>query len=72
MSRVQRLPVATASAATMFYLNVQSWKNQPFIQEHYDPAHIQQLEEDLRTLAETSTREDEIVWGLRQMAFERA
>ena len=71
MSRVSRLPVSTKQAATMFSMNIPSWKNQPFIQEHYAPGMIEQLEQDLRELAEHSTSEGEIEWGMRQIAYER-
>jgi hypothetical protein len=32
---------------------------------------IEQLEDDLRELVETSTSEGEIEWGLRQLAYDR-
>lgn len=70
VSRVYHLPVSTAQAATMFYLNIPSWKDHPFIQEHYSASMIAALEHDLRELAETSTNKDEIEWGMRQLAFE--
>ena len=69
LSRVYRLPVSTRLAATMFSLNIQTWKGQPFIQQQYASSVIEQLEEDLRELAETSTSEGEILWGMRQMAY---
>lgn len=71
LSRVYHLPVSTKQAATMFFLNIPSWKNQPFIQQQYSTSMIEQLERDLRELAETSTSEGEIEWGLRQLAYER-
>ena len=71
VSHVYHLPVSTAQAATLFYLNIQTWKNQPFIQGHYPVSMIEQLEDDLRELVETSTSEGEIEWGLRQLAYDR-
>jgi len=71
VSRVYRLPVSRVQAVTMFYLNIQSWKTQPFIQEHYSVGMIEQLEDDLRELVETSRSEGEIEWGLRQLAYDR-
>ncbi|MBV9232076.1 MAG: class I SAM-dependent methyltransferase [Chloroflexi bacterium] len=71
ISRVYHLPVSTAQAATMFYLNIQSWKNQPFIQKHYSATIIDQMEHDLQELTATSTSESEIEWGMRQIAYER-
>jgi SAM-dependent methyltransferase len=72
LSRVYHLPVSTAQAATMFFLNVHAWKNQPFIQKQYSTTMIDQLEHDLQELAETSTSEGEIEWGMRQIAYERS
>jgi trans-aconitate 2-methyltransferase len=71
MSRVYRWPVSTAQAATMFSLNVQSWKNQPFVQQQYSASMIDQMEQDLQELAKNSTHENEIEWGMRQIAYER-
>jgi trans-aconitate 2-methyltransferase len=71
MSRVFHLPVATAQAATMFYLNVHAWKNLPFIQKQYAAGMIDQIEQDLQELAETSKSEGEIEWGMRQIAYEQ-
>ena len=66
-SRVQTVKVTTAQAAMMFWMNIQSWKYQPFIQNHYPPDLINNMEEDLRILAHTSNRDEEIEWGLRQL-----
>jgi trans-aconitate 2-methyltransferase len=71
MSRVYHLPVSTKQAATMFSMNIPSWRNQPFVQEHYGTSMIEQLEQDLRELAEHSMGEGEIEWGMRQIAYER-
>jgi trans-aconitate 2-methyltransferase len=71
VSRVYPLPVSTAQAATLFYLNIHSWKNQPFIQGRYAARMIEQLEDELRELVETSTSEGEIEWGMRQLAYDR-
>jgi trans-aconitate 2-methyltransferase len=71
VSRVYHLPVSTVQAATLFSLNIQSWRNQPFIQGHYATSMIEQLEYDLRELVETSNGEGEIEWGLRQLVYDR-
>ncbi len=63
-------PVSTRQAATMFSLNIPAWQRQPFIQEHYKPDEIGQLEYALCELAEHATAENEIEWGMRQVAYE--
>ncbi|MGO8946056.1 MAG: class I SAM-dependent methyltransferase [Ktedonobacterales bacterium] len=70
MSRVYHLPVNTVQAASMFSLNIPSWKNHPFVQQRYGTI-IEQLERDVQTLADHATDEGENVWGMRQIAYER-
>ncbi len=69
INHVQNVKVTTAQAAMMFWLNIQSWKHQPFIQQHYPPDLIDCMEEDLRVLTQVATRDDEIEWGMRQLAL---
>ncbi len=71
LSKVRHLEVSNDRAATMFYMNIQSWKHQPFIQRNYSAAMIQQLELDLRDLSEEPNDKTEIEWGLRQIAYGR-
>jgi hypothetical protein len=70
-SHVTSLPVSTHCAATMFFLNVQSWKHQSLIRENYSFALIDQLEKNLEELTKGSSDEIEIEWKLRQLAFEK-
>jgi len=63
--------VSDQAAANLFFLNIQSWKHQPFIRENYSPATIRHLESDLEALTHESPHESGITWGLRQLAFER-
>lgn len=71
ISQVSRLRVLTHDAATMFYLNIRSWKLQPFIRTNYSSSTIEQLEEDLKKLAGEWGDAREIEWGLRQIVIER-
>lgn len=71
LSRVYQLPVSTRQAATMFSLNIPSWKSQPFIQATYPPEMIEQIERELRDLAEHATGEGEITWSMRQVVYQR-
>jgi len=71
MSEVRRLRVATDRAAAMFFLNMQTWKDHPFIQTNYASGLIQEVERDLDTLRQNPGNTSEIVWGIRQMVFER-
>jgi hypothetical protein len=69
---VGHVPVVTRRAAAMFYLNIQTWKHQPFIQTNYPADLIEDLQRELNTLASRSGDEIEIEWGLRQIVFRRA
>lgn len=71
-SQVRRVPVLPAQAATMFFLNMQTWKQQPFIQTTYAAEQIRQLEEDLRLLTQATPTDIDIEWGMRQLMYERA
>jgi hypothetical protein len=70
-SQVRHLQVANYHAATMFFLNIQSWKHQPFIQAHYASQQIEQLQNDLHALTLATHSCSEIAWGMRQMVFAR-
>jgi SAM-dependent methyltransferase len=70
-SEVRRVRVATRRAAAMFYMNIQTWKHQPFIRENYPASVIEDLQKDLEKLAGQSGDEISIEWGLRQIVFER-
>jgi ubiquinone/menaquinone biosynthesis C-methylase UbiE len=70
-SEVQRVPVASAHVATMFWLNFQTWQHHPNVQTQYPAALLARLEDDLRQLAETPRSDVEIVWGFRQLVYAR-
>ena len=70
-SKVTRLRVPNHLAATMFSMNILSWKHQPFIQATCSPESIEQLQQDIEAIAGTPGRKTEIEWGLRQIVFER-
>lgn len=70
-NQVRQLAVTDRRAATMFYLNMQSWKSHPFIRTNFAADSMKQLEKDLYTLATQSGEESEIEWGLRQIVYER-
>jgi trans-aconitate 2-methyltransferase len=71
ISGIRPLSVQTHRAAAMFYLNIQTWKHQPFVKENYQTSDIEALEGDLQQLATRTRSEMEIQWGLRQIVFER-
>lgn len=71
ISGIRRLRVATHRAAAMFFLNMQIWKDHPFIQTNYSSDLVQELEKDLDSLRRNPGNRAKIAWGMRQMVFER-
>jgi trans-aconitate methyltransferase len=69
LSRVYHVSVSTKQAATMFSMNLPSWKHHPFVQQQYGNI-IDQLERNLQELTENATSGCEIEWGMRQLAYE--
>ena len=70
-SQVRRLSVSRHQAATMFYMNIQSWKHQPSIRDSNAREMIAGLEDDLKKMTTNGNETSEIEWGLRQLVFER-
>jgi hypothetical protein len=69
-SRLATLAPASRLAAKMFLMNLRVWRDEPFVREAYGEETLSNLESDLATLAESASS-SEIVWGLRQMAYQR-
>jgi trans-aconitate 2-methyltransferase len=67
-SEVVRLAVANGRAAAMFHMNMQFWKQNPFVK---DMAEIEDLERELAGMASGAESHKGIQWGLRQMIYER-
>jgi len=69
-STLNQLVVPTHQAALMFYLNIQTWKRQPFVRTNYYSSSIENLEKAMGILSAAKKDEIEIQWTLRQMVFE--
>jgi hypothetical protein len=71
LSQVQHVAVAPALAASMFWLNFQTWKHHPHVQTQYAASRVARLEDELRQLTDATHSDVEIVWGFRQLVYER-
>lgn len=69
-SRLTTLVPASHQAAKMFLMNLRVWRNEPFVREAYEEETLSNLESDLAALAESGSSGG-IVWGLRQLAYQR-
>ncbi len=70
-SSVRRLSVENRRAAAMFYLNLQHWRDTPFIRRNYSPEVIDKLGRDLKDIGNGLEGVSEIEWGLRQVVYEK-
>jgi trans-aconitate 2-methyltransferase len=68
-SQVRRLTVTNRATAAMFVLNVQAWRDHPFIREHYPAGVVARLHADLTALAADPSDAAEIEWGVRQVVL---
>jgi len=63
-------------AATMFVLNLRTWRGQPFIEQNYSAATIAQLEHDLLALTEAGEENvatnDLVIFGRRRLILQRS
>lgn len=70
-SALRRLPVPTSQAAALFFMNIQTWKTNPFVQANYEASQLAELEQDLDKLRRKTDGASEIEWDMRQIIFER-
>ena len=70
-SDVRRLEVSNSRAATMFSMNIKTWKNDPYVVDNYPPGKIDYIEGSLESIAEGSNGLSEIEWGMRQIVWKR-
>ena len=70
-SAVKRLSVPAHKAASMFSLNIETWKHVPFVLANYSSSLIEDLEKTLKRLAVKTGAGSKIEWQLRQIVFER-
>ena len=71
-SKLATLVPASWQAAKMFLMNLRVWREEPFVRESYGERTLSNLESDLTILAGSRSSSGEIVWGLRQLAYQRA
>jgi SAM-dependent methyltransferase len=71
LSRVTTHVVSNRDAATMFSMNLPTWRESAFVRSRYSAGEIDELHAELRAIARGPERGSNITWGLRQIAFER-
>ena len=68
---VRRLRVPDSRAATMFRLNLETWRDHPFVADTYGADAIRRLADKLRAEAGAAGAASTTEWEMRQIAFER-
>ena len=68
---VRRLRVPDGRAATMFRLNLETWRDHPFVADTYGADAIRRLAGELEAEADAADAASTTEWGMRQVAFER-
>ncbi len=68
---VRRLRVPDRRAATMFRLNLETWRDHPFVADTYGADAIRRLAGELEAEACVADAASTTEWGMRQIAFER-
>ena len=71
LSRAVPAVVAANCAATMFSMNMQSWRANRFIQATYSHRQLEQLAGGLRDLSTPGEGGRAVEWQLRQIVYER-
>ena len=71
MDGVRRLRVQDRKAATMFRLNLETWRSHPFATETYGGA-LPLLADELEAMSRDTSGGSRIEWGMRQIVLERA
>jgi trans-aconitate 2-methyltransferase len=69
-SQLAMLVPASRLAAKMFLMNLGVWRDEPFVREAYGEETLSNLGADLAAVAECGSS-GEIIWGLRQLAYQR-
>ena len=68
---VRRLRVPDRRAATMFRLNLEMWRDHPFVADTYGADAVGRLADELEAEADAADAAAITEWGMRQIAFER-
>ena len=70
-SRSVRVPIPDRLAATMFSMNIQTWKANAFVRDNVPSETVGQLAQRLIALASEPESDTTTEWRLRQIVFER-
>lgn len=70
-SQVGQVVATTQQVATMFHMNIQTWKHNNFAKSKYGENKIAELEDELKILREGTEDHNKHMWGMRQVALQK-
>jgi trans-aconitate 2-methyltransferase len=71
MSELTPIVVSDRDAAWLFWMNLQSWRRQPFVEQSYRPREINALEGELLALGGAESGQSSITFGRRRLVLQR-
>ncbi len=72
LSEVVPIEVADPVVANMFVPNLQTWRQQPYVRDHYSVGEITRLEAQLQAIAHSGGTVSSITFGRRRLVLGRA
>lgn len=70
-SQVVPVEVIERSAAMMFLPNLATWRDRPFVREHYLASELDELRDNLQRLIDADSAEKSISFGVRRIVLTR-
>ena len=70
-SRATEVHIDAANAASLFHMNLQQWRHDPFVARTCTTSSIDRLDSELKALTEPRSDRDVVHWTLRQIIFEK-
>ena len=71
-SNVRTVPIPADRAATMFHMNLGTWRRNDFVQRTFDPSDLDDLDSDLAAIAAGRLAVSPLEWSLRHIVMERS
>ena len=70
-SALSTFPVEAATAAKLFHMNIQVWKQQPFVTGKYSAEQLGRLESNLHAVSLAQRDMPDVIWSHRQLVFQK-
>ena len=71
VSEVRAVTIPVSRAAEMFHLNLGVWKDNDYVQRSCEQSELDEISDELATIASGSGDAGPVQWGLRHIVMER-